>query len=144
MRYDTKPSMDPALRLTLVNGLAALKGQALDGLEPQKVLQRLEQLFGDANTAGSAMVQQNARFVFNNPHAFERYNLFFRYLRGAVQDLPNRLAEAHETVQALRLGQPVDKAALKRTIALAQALLTALQRERDATRFRAPGVLALA
>jgi hypothetical protein len=144
MRHDTTASMDPALRLTLVNGLAALKGQPVEGLDPEKVLQRLEQLLDDAKTAGSAMVQQNARFVFNNRHAFERYNLFFRYLRGTVQDLPVRLAEAYATVHALRLGEPFEKAALKRTIALAQALLTALQRERDSTRFRAPGVLALA
>lgn len=121
---------DIALQHILQSGLDVVRGNAIEGTRRTKVLRALSQIFTDANKGCQALSTQSFLSTAQEPPAFERFVLFFRYLNRSVgQDLPSRLSEASRVLAAIEQQSQLDEAAKTRVAELIQDLLSAMARE---------------
>lgn len=128
--------MDIGLRHMLEAGLSAV-GPQPSGEADSRILQGLVEIFSEAGR-GSQAVQQLLVGVEERP-AFERFTLFFKYLKDAVgDDLPTRLSETASVFDRVKNNETVDPERRQRAADLIQKLLAAMRREASLSRLAAP------
>jgi hypothetical protein len=130
---------DLALRHILQSGVAALRGEPMTQDRRSQVLQALVEMFSDADRGSHAMGTQNFLSALEEPPAFERFVLCFRYLDKSIgSELPNRLAEASRTLAAAKVSAPINPDAKTRVTELLELMLQAMAREVVLNPLRAP------
>jgi hypothetical protein len=128
--------MDIGLRHMLEAGLSLVEAQAPQE-EDSRVLESLVEIFSEAGR-GSQAVQQLLVGVEERP-AFERFTLFFKYLKDAVgDDLPNRLSETANVFDSVKKKEAVEPERRAAAADLIQKLLTSMRREASLSRLSAP------
>jgi hypothetical protein len=132
-------SMDIGLRYALETGLSFVRLEedavALDG----SVLEDLAEIFSEAGRGSQAVQRQELLVEVGERPAFERFTLFFRYLKDAMgEELPGRLAEAASVFRELRDEEAVDQARRQRAAELIEKLLMSMRRETAMSRLVAP------
>lgn len=124
------PAMDLALQHILQNGLAVVRDEPLEETRRTSVLRALVQIFKDANRGSETLGARNLLLAVEEPPAFERFVLFFRYLNDSIgQDLPSRLSEATTVLTAIENKANLNADAKKRVADLIQDLLSAIARD---------------
>jgi len=124
------PSRDLGLELVLENGLAVIRQDPIDESRRRQILDRLIEIFSEADRGSQALKARNLLFAAEERPAFERFTLFFRYLKDSYgDDLPRRLSEAVGALTELRDGNLRDNAKRASAGELIEGLLAALQRE---------------
>lgn len=139
------PTADIALQHILQGGLSVMSGEAVDDARRSKLLSALAQIFRDANKGCQAFGAQNFLLAAEEPPAFERFVMLFRYLsRTFGADLPTRLSEASQVLRTIELeGQP-NEDAKGRVEELIRSLLSAITRESALRPLVAPREVSLA
>jgi hypothetical protein len=138
MTLQLEPSMDIGLRHVLETGLSYVGPKPVRNAD-NKILDSLVEIFAEAGR-GSAVVQPPALLVgVGERPAFERFALFFKYLKDAFGDeLPRRLSETESILNGLRNNEAIDPAGRQRAADLIQKLLVAMRREAALSPLDAP------
>jgi hypothetical protein len=135
-----EPWMDIGLRHALETGLALVRPSPTQKSEPEeRIIANLIEILSEARR-GSQAVQRNELLtgVRERP-AFERFALFFRYLRDTIGDeLPTRLEEAASVFEEVKQRKHVDPKRQERTAELIDNLLKSVRREAALSRPVAP------
>jgi hypothetical protein len=93
-------------------------------------LRALVQIFTDADRGSQALGAQNLLLAVEEPPAFERFVLLFRYLNQSFgQDLPARLSEAASVLTDIEKNAPLSMQAKTRAAELIEGVLAAIARE---------------
>lgn len=130
MSVQFSPSQDVGLHSVLESGLALIRDAPVPGTERDRVLDNLILIFSEADRGARALFAQPSPFAVEERPAFERFALFFHYLKETFgTDLPVRLAEASAAFSDLKGGNNDDNVRRERVAALVEALLSSLQRE---------------
>jgi hypothetical protein len=139
------PTADLALQHILQGGLSIMSGEVVDEMRRAKLLSALAQIFKDANKGCQAFGAQNFLLAAEEPPAFERFVMLFRYLsRSFGSELPARLSEASQVLRIIESdGQPNEEAK-GRVKELIQNLLLAISRESALRPLVAPKEVSLA
>lgn len=125
-----RPITDLALQHILQSGLAVVRGEPVEESRRSKVLQALVQIFTDADRGSQALGAQNLLLAVEEPPAFERFVLLFRYLNQSFgQDLPARLSEAASVLTDIEKNAPLSAQAKTRAAELLEGVLAAIARE---------------
>lgn len=125
-----RPITDLALQHILQSGLAVVRGEPLEESRRSKVLQALVQIFTDADRGSQALGAQNLLLAVEEPPAFERFVLLFRYLNQSFgQDLPARLSEVASVLTDIERNAPLSAQAKTRAAELLEGVLAAIARE---------------
>ena len=133
-------SMDIGLRFALETGLSFMK-PAVDGAAPDvNVLENLAEIFSEAERGSEAVERQQLLVEVGERPAFERFTVFFRYLKDAVgvDELPARLSEAASVFKKLGNNEVVDLERRQRAAELLEKLLLSMRRETALARPVAP------
>jgi hypothetical protein len=138
MTLQIEPSMDIGLRHVLETGLSVVRPEQAVEVD-DKVLGNLIEIFSEAGRGSEALQQRDSLIGVDERPAFERFALFFRYLKGAVgDDLTNRLSETASVFTGVKNREPVDSERRQRAAELIERLLTAMRREAALARLVAP------
>lgn len=138
MALQLEPSMDIGLRYVLEAGLSAVGAQPAAEVDT-KVLDNLVEIFSEAGRGSQAVEQRELLVGVDERPAFERFALFFRYLRDAVgDDLPTRLSETASVFSEVKNREAIDPERRKRAADLIEKLLIAMRREAVLSRLIAP------
>lgn len=138
MALQLEPSMDIGLRHALEAGLSVVGTQPATEVDT-RVLDSLVEIFSEAGRGSQAVEQRELLVGLNERPAFERFALFFRYLRDAVgDDLPRRLSETASVFSEVKNREAVDPERRKQAADLIEKLLIAMRREASLSRLVAP------
>ena len=138
MALQLEPSMDIGLRHALEAGLSVVGTQPATEVDT-RVLDSLVEIFSEAGRGSQAVEQRELLVGLNERPAFERFALFFRYLRDAVgDDLPRRLSETASVFSEVKNRETVDPERRKQAADLIEKLLIAMRREASLSRLVAP------
>lgn len=130
---------DLALKHILESGLQVIQGEPIEEAHRTSVLRALVQIFTDASRGSDAVHARNMLVAVEEPPAFERFALFFRYLnRSFGADLPARLAEAVGVLTAIEQHANQGAEAKLRVAELIQGMLSAISRESRLTKLNSP------
>lgn len=130
MSFQLASSKDLGLQHVLENGLALIRDEPIDEERRTQVLESLIKIFSEANRGSQVIQAQNLLFAASDRPAFERFTLFFRYLKDPFgNDLPARLLEAAIVLTKLRDGCLDDEDQRARVGELIESLLAAMERE---------------
>ena len=133
------PTSDLALRHILESGLKVVRDEPVDESRRTNVLRALVQIFTEASRGSEAVNSRNMLIAVEEPPAFERFALFFRYLnRTFGADLPARLAEATGVLTAIEQKAQLNAAAKGRVAELIQNMLAAINRESRLSQLNSP------
>lgn len=138
MALQLEPSMDIGLRYALEAGLSVVGTQPAAEVDA-KVLENLVDIFSEAGRGSQEVEQRELLVGVNERPAFDRFALFFRYLRDAVgDDLPKRLSETASVFSGVKNREAIDPDRRKRAADLIEKLLIAMRREASLSRLVAP------
>jgi len=139
------PISDLALEHILESGLRVLNSDLIDDGRRMSVLHALVQIFTEAGRGSAAVTAQNHMLIaLEEPPAFERFALFFRYLnRTFGADLPARLNEASQVFTAIEQDMDIPPAMRNRVAELVEGMLTAIHRESRLVQLAPPKELRL-
>lgn len=139
MALGNDAAMDIGLRFALEAGLSFVQPSADEVALDAGVLENLAEIFSEAGR-GSEAVQRNQLLVeVGERPAFERFTLFFRYLKDAIgEELPARLSEAASVFEMIGKNEDVDVERRRRTAELIEKLLLSIRRETALSRPVAP------
>lgn len=134
-----RPTTDLALQHVLQSGLAVVRNQPLAGERRTQVLRALVEIFSDADRGSQAVGAHNLLISVEEPPAFERFVLFFRYLHQSLgNDLPARLSEATAVFSGIENNADQAADAKARVAALIEGVLAAISRENALAPLAAP------
>lgn len=123
-------SKDLGLKHVLENGLALIRDEPFDDGRRTQVLESLIKIFSEADRGSQVIQERNLLFAASDRPAFERFTMFFRYLKDSFgADLPARLSEAPIVLTALRDGCLDDEIQRARVGELIESILAAMERE---------------
>lgn len=132
-------SMDIGLRHVLETGLSFIEPEPGAIESDSAVLDSLAEIFSEAGRGSQAVQRHELLVGVEERPAFERFALFFRYLKDAIgDDLPNRLSEAASVFKELKNNETIDPERRRRAAELIEKLLTAMRREVALSRLVAP------
>lgn len=124
------PTSDLAFKHILESGLRVVRHESIENTRRSNVLRALVQIFTEASRGSQAVNARNMLVAVEEPPAFERFALFFRYLDRTIgADLPARLTEATEVLSAIEQEGKLNADAERRAADLIQNMLTAISRE---------------
>lgn len=131
-------AVDIGLRYVLESGLNTVRNVSPGATDPD-VLGSLVEIFSEAGR-GSQNIQRREFLVgIEDRPAFDRFSLFFNYLKNSLQgDLPSRIHEAATVFQRVRDRVPVDPAEQERAAELVEKLLDSMRKEAALARPVAP------
>jgi len=125
-----RPITDLALQHILQSGLAVVRDEPVEEARRSKVLRALVQIFTDADRGSQALGAKNLLLAVEEPPAFERFVLLFRYLNQSFgEDLPARLSEVTSVLADIEKNAQLDPQAKGRAAELIEGLLAAIARE---------------
>lgn len=130
MRFEVDPSQDLGLQHVLENGLIVLRGGDMDEDRKGQVLNDLLDIVSEADRGSEALRAQSLTFALDERPAFERFTLFFRYLKDTAEDLPAQLSRARIVLEQLQQGADVPSESRQALEDFLAAFLEALERER--------------
>jgi hypothetical protein len=133
-------SLDIGLRFALEKGLSFVRPPAQGAAPDARVLENLAEIFSEAGRGSEAVQRQQLLVELGERPAFERFTVFFRYLKGSVgvEELPARLSEAASVFEELGNNGAVDSERRQRTAELIEKLLQSMRRETALARPVAP------
>lgn len=130
MSLQLPPSKDLGLRHVLEAGLAVVRNEQIDETRRGEVLDRLIEIFSQAERGSQAVEAENLLFATEQRSDFERFSLFFSYLDDLFgADLPTRLTETKEALGELRNHDALDEARLRQAEELIENLIAAIKRD---------------
>jgi hypothetical protein len=131
-------SSDLGLQHVLQNGIKLIRKESFDPERRDSVLESLINIFSEADRGSAALTSHNLMFAVDEPPAFERFALFFEYLKDTLDDVPSHVTQAKNVLQSLRRGQTLDSSQAAELEGLLTQLLEALRRERARAPLIAP------
>jgi len=130
MRFEVDAAQDLGLQHMLENGLAVLRGVELGAPRRAKVLRGLLEMISEADRGSAALRAQSLTSALEDRPAFDRFTLFFRYLKDTTEDLSGQLSTARAALEALDQGKELTPDQGATLEMLLSELLEALERER--------------
>lgn len=128
MQIELAPSEDLGLRHVLEDGLAVLRSNTAAADRRDALLDRLIEIFSEADKGSRAAEARHFLFAIEQPVAFERFALFVRYLNDMLgPDLPTRLTEATGALKHLREHNVRQDQELDRAAGLIESLISAIR-----------------
>jgi hypothetical protein len=138
MALQMELSMDIGLRHALEAGLSVVKAQPAPDVDP-KVLDSLVEIFSEAGRGSQAVEQRELLVGVDERPAFERFALFFRYLKGARgDDLSTRLSDTASVFSRVKNREAVEPERRRQAADLIEMLLNAMRPEASLSRLVAP------
>jgi hypothetical protein len=138
MALQLEPAMDIGLRHVLEVGLSFVGPHPAGDID-SKALESLVEIFSEAGRGSQAVQQHDLLIGVEERPAFERFALFFKYLKDAVgEDLPSRLSETASVFNGVKNREAIDPERRKRVADLIEKLLLAMRREAALSRLVAP------
>jgi uncharacterized protein YecE (DUF72 family) len=139
MTTQLSPSKDLGLRHVLETGLSVIRNEQVDGSRRDSALDRLIEIFGEAERGSQAVRAQNLLFATEERSAFEQFSMFFRYLDAPFGEaLADRLSEAKNALGELRVHGVRDDERLRNANELIEKLIAAIKRDSALTPLEAP------
>ncbi len=132
------PTSDLGLQHVLENGLLILQGGSLPAVRREQILERLVQIFSEADRGAETLRSQKLMFAVQHQPAFERFSIFFRYLKDSESDVPKSLSEATEVLRQLQYGNVKNETQKSNLVKVIEKLLGGLRRERALTPLVSP------
>lgn len=131
--------MDIGLRFALEAGLSFIRPTTNEVMLDTQVFQNLAEIFSEAGRGSEAVQRDQLLMEVGERPAFERFALFFRYLKDTIgEELPVRLSEAASVFSKMGKNEEVDAERRRRAAELIERLLFSIQRETALTRPVAP------
>jgi hypothetical protein len=131
MNIQTAPYRDVGLQHLLESGLSLLQHKPLEASRRAQVMDGLVQVFSEADKGATALRSQAAFWAASEAPAFERFSVFFRYLKDVPgSDALTELSEAKAALEAMKAGEPVEGEVKQRVENLINLLLNGLRKDR--------------
>lgn len=136
-------AVDIGLRYALESGLNTVRNAPPAGADSD-VLGSLVEIFSEAGRGSEVIRKREFLVGIEDRPAFNRFSLFFNYLKDSVQgDLPSRIHEAATVFQRVLDRVPVDPVEQERAAELVEKLLDSMRKEAALARPVAPRSIAI-